>query len=68
VDVSVVFEGQRNTQGGQIAPEVGIRWLGWEATARTEADTAAAVSAEKLEAAGKVATLALMTLGRELNY
>lgn len=68
VDVSVVFEEQRNTGGGQIAPEVGLRWLGWEATSRTVDDTVEAVSAEKLEAAGKATTLALMTLGREINY
>jgi len=68
VDVSVVFRDQRNLTGGQIAPEVGIGWLGWEATSRTEADTVEAISAQRLEAVGRATTLALMTLGREINY
>ncbi|NLF67319.1 MAG: hypothetical protein GX579_22245, partial [Chloroflexi bacterium] len=68
VDVSVVFRDQRNLTGGQIAPEVGIGWLGWETTSRTGADTVEAISADRLEAVGRAATLALMTLGREINY
>lgn len=68
VDVSVVFRDQRNLTGGQIAPEVGIGWLGWETTSRTGADTVEAISADRLEAVGRATTLALMTLGREINY
>jgi hypothetical protein len=68
VDVSVVFDEQQNAGGGHVAPEVGVSWLGWEETSRTEADTLEEVSAEKLQLVGRATTLALMALGREINY
>ena len=47
---------------------MGIRWEGWEETSLQPQDTVQSLSQEKLEKAGRVLTLALMTLGRELQY
>jgi hypothetical protein len=68
VDISVVFEERSANQGGQEAPQVGIRWEGWEEIGQMPSDTVEAVSAEKLEQAGEALSLALMTLGRETQY
>ena len=68
VDIGIVFEEKSRYESGQEAPRVGLRWEGWEATSHRPVDTFDEVSAEKLEKAGRVASLALMTLGRELQY
>jgi peptide/nickel transport system permease protein len=69
LDMSIVFEDQlRQEGGGQEAPYVLLTWEGWEATARMAEDTAAAVSSEKLEKAGRTLALALMIMGREDQY
>jgi hypothetical protein len=68
VDMSIIFEDKRLQAGGQEAPNIGLGWQGWEATSRLAADTLEAVSADKLERAGRALTLALMTLGRETQY
>jgi hypothetical protein len=68
VDISIVFEEMSRYASGQEAPKVGLHWDGWEATSRRPQDTLADVSQEKLEDAGRVLSLALMTLGRELEY
>ncbi|MCB9137422.1 MAG: ABC transporter permease subunit [Caldilineaceae bacterium] len=68
VDISIVFDRSQTNSGGQDAPQVGIRWEGWEARARTASDTVQTLDESKLESAGQVVTLALMTLGREDNY
>lgn len=68
VDLSIVFEEKSRYERGQLAPEVTLTWEGWEATSRTPADTPETLSADKLEQAGEALTLALMVLGRELQY
>jgi len=68
VDIGIVFEEKSRYESGQEAPKVGLRWEGWEATSHRPADTLTTVSSEKLERAGRVASLALMTLGRERQY
>jgi hypothetical protein len=68
VDISIVFEERSRQARGQEAPKVGIHWDGWEATSCQPQDTVANLSEEKLERAGRVVSLALMTLGRERQY
>jgi len=41
---------------------------GWEATSRTVADQLKNISAENLEEAGRVISLSLMIMGREIDY
>jgi hypothetical protein len=68
VDISIVFEEKSAYEGGQEAPRVGLRWDGWQATSRTPEDVVESISESKLEEAGRALTLALMVLGRELQY
>ncbi len=68
VDISIVFEEKSAYDAGQEAPRVGLRWDGWKATSRTPEDVVASVSESKLEEAGRALTLALMALGREMQY
>ncbi len=68
VDISIVFDRSQTRGGGQDAPQVGIRWQGWEATARTAVDVVAELEEAKLQATGEAVSLALMVLGRETGY
>jgi len=68
VDIGIVFEEKSRQAGGQEAPRVGLRWNGWEDTSFRPDDTVTNLSDEKLERAGRVVSLALMTLGREIEY
>ena len=68
VNLSIVFDRSQTRSGGQDAPTVGVRWSGWEETARTAADTADAIDENKLQRAGETVALALMVLGRETDY
>jgi hypothetical protein len=68
VDISIVFEERSMWEGGQEAPQVGLSWDGGETTSRRPEDTLQSVSADKLEQAGRALSLALMVLGRELQY
>jgi hypothetical protein len=68
VDLSIVFEEKSRRERGQEAPEVTLSWEGWETSSRTPADTQGTLSADRLEQAGQALTLALMVLGRELQY
>ena len=68
VDIGIVFEEKSRYESGQEAPKVGLRWEGWEAMSYRPVDTLSEVSAEKLDRAGRVASLALMTLARERQY
>jgi hypothetical protein len=69
VDLSVLFADRTLRSGdGQEAPQVGLQWSGWEETARTQADSLELVTAEKLEDAGRTLSLALMIIGREIQY
>jgi ABC-type dipeptide/oligopeptide/nickel transport system permease component len=68
VDIGIVFEEKGAFEGGQEAPEIILYWENWEATARLSTDTLEAISTDKLDRAGRTLTLALMILGRELEY
>ncbi len=68
VDMSVVFETGSARDSGEEAPRIGVTWEGWEATSRMETDTIDTISAEKLEQSGRAVSLALMIIGREINY
>jgi ABC-type dipeptide/oligopeptide/nickel transport system permease component len=68
VDISIVFEDKSYTEGGQEAPNIRLRWDGWEATSRLPTDALGTVSADTLEQAGRALSMALMTLGREVQY
>ena len=68
VDISIVFEDKSRWEGGQEAPEIVLNWEGWESTSRQPNDTPEALSADKLAQAGRALTLALMIMGREIQY
>jgi hypothetical protein len=68
VDISIVFEDKSFTEGGQEAPNIRLSWDGWETTSRLPTDTLETISVDKLEQAGRALSLALMTLGREVQY
>ncbi len=68
MDISIVFEDKDMQEGGQEAPNVGLRWEGWEATSRLPTDTLDTIAEDKLESSGRALTLALMILGRETEY
>jgi hypothetical protein len=50
------------------APRVKVYREGWEATSRTVADQLERISVENLEEAGRVISLSLMIMGREIDY
>jgi len=66
--MSVVFEDSSSSASGDEAPHVGLRWDGWETTARTSADTLDNIQLDILEKTGQALNLFLMTLGRETMY
>jgi hypothetical protein len=68
VDMSIVFEEKSRGERGQEAPEITLTWEGGKATSRTAADTPETLSVERLEQTGQSLSLALMVLGRELQY
>jgi len=53
---------------GNEAPCVEVYREGWEATSRTVADQLEGISVENLEEAGRVISLSLMIMGREIDY
>ncbi len=53
---------------GNEAWSVKVYREGWEATSRTVADQLENISAENLEEAGRVISLSLMIMGREIDY
>ncbi len=53
---------------GNEAPRVKVYREGWEATSRTVADPLESISVENLEEAGRMITLSLMIMGREIEY
>jgi hypothetical protein len=68
IDISIVFKERDWRVGGQEAPNIGISWDGYEVFSHRPDDAVDIVSAENLEEAGRVTSLALMVLGREVNY
>ncbi|NIM92851.1 MAG: ABC transporter permease subunit [Anaerolineales bacterium] len=68
LDLSVVFDTGSAFDSGEEAPTIVLSWEGWEETARTSDDTLTGISEDKLEKAGKTLALALMVMGREIQY
>lgn len=50
------------------APLIGLSWDGWEETACLPVDTLDTIVEENLDNAGEVLSLALMVMGREIQY
>ncbi len=68
VNFDLVFGERSSFQSGQEAPLIGLSWQGGTENAGTTADGPDTVSADKLKQAGQTVGLALMVLGRELDY
>lgn len=68
VDLSIVFEDKSRMERGQEAPEILLTWEDWQTTSRTARDTVESLSESQLERAGRALTMALMVLGREIDY
>jgi hypothetical protein len=68
LDLSLIFEPGSVAASGDQAPRIRIAWDGWQTTSHMAADTLETVSASDLDRAGKAVSLALMILGRELQY
>ena len=70
IDISMIYEEgtSAGNSNGKQAPVVRLFWEGWQETARTPHDTLDNISQEKLEKAGRALAMALMALGREIEY
>ncbi len=68
IDIAVIYDGETGGERGQAAPTARLFWEGWQATARTPADTVDTLDEDKLTDAGRALTMMLMILGREESY
>ncbi|MGB3717180.1 MAG: hypothetical protein WA996_22390, partial [Candidatus Promineifilaceae bacterium] len=68
IDLAFVYEENPFAQGGDEAPTVYLAWDGWQENSGLPTDNMENFSVDNLEDAGKALTLALMILGREINY
>ncbi|MFA9404296.1 MAG: ABC transporter permease subunit [Anaerolineales bacterium] len=68
VDISTIYHTGSARDSAEEAPSIGITWEGWEYYSWTNDDTLERLSASKLEDAGRTIALALMTIGREVQY
>ena len=68
IDLSLIFSEGSPLDSGEEAPRVRVYREGWEATSHTVADQLGDISAESLEEAGRVISLSLMIIGREIDY
>ena len=68
IDLSRIFSTGSVIDSGEEAPRVRVYREGWETTSHTGADQMANISVENLEEAGRVITLSLMIIGREIDY
>jgi hypothetical protein len=65
--LDVIFGGARRALT-EDAPSLTLSWSGFEETANTPADTPERIDPAKLEEAGKILSLSLLIMGREVNY
>ncbi len=65
--LDVIFGGATNVATSD-APSIGLRWVGAEETFGTPDDTPDAIDPIKLEKSGQTISLALLIIGREVNY
>ncbi|HET6445040.1 MAG TPA: ABC transporter permease subunit [candidate division Zixibacteria bacterium] len=68
IQMAFVYEDNPFAQGGQEAPTVILAWEGWQDTSGLPLDDADHISTDNLEDAGRSLAMALMILGREINY
>jgi hypothetical protein len=69
MDLSAIYgDSSPAGQGGSDTPKVRVFWEGWEETSHRPEDMVESVSSEVLEQAGQTLALALMVLGREIEY
>ena len=67
-DLSLIFSEGSPLDSDEEAPRERVCREGWEATSNTVADQLGSISAESLEEAGRVISLSLMIIGREIDY
>ncbi len=65
--LDVIFGGATNIATSD-APTIALNWTGFDETAGTPADTIATIDPAKLEKSGRTLSLALLKMGREVNY
>ena len=70
IDISLIYEEVDATadSSGKQAPVVRLYWEGWDETSRLPEDTPDKISEDNLKKAGRALAMALMALGREINY
>jgi hypothetical protein len=68
VDISVVFDERSAFDSGQEAPYIALNWEGWEEQSQILFDSPDSVSPKNLEELGRAISLALMVIGREIQY
>jgi len=70
IDISLIYEEVDATadSSGKQALVVRLYWEGWNETSRLPGDTPEKISEENLQKAGRALAMALMALGREIEY
>lgn len=70
IDMSLIYEeiNASADSGGKQAPVIRLYWEGWEDTSRLPSDTLEQISQENLEKSGRALAMALLALGREIEY
>ncbi|MEE9599424.1 MAG: ABC transporter permease subunit [Anaerolineales bacterium] len=68
VDLSVIYRTGSSRESAEETPIILLTWDEWEATSQLPVDQLDTISIDKLKQAGEVATLAVMIMGRELDY
>ncbi|MCJ7824802.1 MAG: ABC transporter permease subunit [Anaerolineales bacterium] len=68
IDLSLIFSAGSPLDSGEEAPRVRVYREGWDITSHTVADQLESISVESLEDAGRVISLSLMIIGREIDY
>ena len=70
IDISLIYEevDASADSSGKQAPVVRLYWEGWDATSRLPEDTPEKISEENLQKSGRALAMALMALGREIEY
>jgi hypothetical protein len=68
INMAFVYEDNPFAEGGEEAPTVYLTWEDWQELSGLPMDDQEHVSTENLEEAGRALAMALMILGREVNY
>lgn len=69
MDIGLIYDEKNLFQkSGLEAPTVSLSWQGWEEHARLPSDTLEHISMQSLKDSGETLALALMIMGREIQY